>query len=40
MLKSARLNDYTVAVGFGSKAADDDIDEDEDSEDLDDFLND
>ena len=38
--KSARLNDYTVAVGFGSKAADDDIDEDEDSEDLDDFLND
>lgn len=38
MLKSARLNDYTVAVGFGSKAADDDIDEDEDSEDLDDFL--
>ena len=37
---NARLNDYTVAVGFGSKAADDDIDEDEDSEDLDDFLND
>lgn len=39
MLKSARLNDYTVAVGFGSKAADNDIDED-DSDDLDDFLND
>ena len=37
--KSARLNDYTVAVGFGSKAADDDIEEDED-DDLDSFLND
>ena len=41
MLKSVRLNDYAVAVGFGSKAAnDEDIEDDEDSDDLDDFLND
>ena len=44
MLKSARLNDYAVAVGFGSGEFQnipdnigEDIDEDED---LDDFLND
>lgn len=40
MLKSARLNDYAVAVGFGSdKAKTEDPVEDGD-EDLDDFLND
>ena len=40
MLKSARLNDYAVAVGFGSdRASEASIDED-DSDDLDDFLND
>lgn len=41
MLKSVRLNDYTVAAGFGSgeeKYKDKDVDEDED--DLDDFLDD
>lgn len=40
MLKSARLNDYTVAAGFGtgeSKYKDKDVEEDED-DDLDDFL--
>lgn len=39
MLKSARLNDYTVAAGFGtgeSKLKDKDVEED----DLDDFLDD
>lgn len=41
MLKSARLNDYAVAVGFGSDAKTEDPDEDEsESDDLDDFLND
>lgn len=40
MLKSVKLNDYTVAVGFGSKAADEDIEDDEDSDDLDSFLDD
>ena len=41
MLKSVRLNDYTVAAGFGSgeeKYKDKDVEEDED--DLDDFLDD
>jgi len=37
--KSARLNDYAVAVGFGSKAEESTEEESED-EDLDDFLND
>ena len=37
MLKSARLNDYAVAVGFGSEKATEDT---TDSGDLDDFLND
>lgn len=42
MLKSARLNDYAVASGFGSdKAAATETEDFEDSdEDLDDFLND
>lgn len=41
MLKSARLNDYTVAVGFGpTKATETDSDEDLEDEDLDNFLND
>ena len=43
MLKSARLNDYAVAVGFGSGKAEeveDSSDEDDDLDDLDDFLND
>lgn len=39
MLKSARLNDYAVAVGFGSDAKTEAPSEDED-DDLDDFLND
>lgn len=42
MLKSVRLNDYTVAAGFGSgeaKYKDKDVEEDED-DDLDDFLDD
>lgn len=42
MLKSVRLNDYAVAVGFGSseaKSKDEDL-EDESDEDLDDFLDD
>lgn len=38
MLKSARLNDYAVATGFGSDKAK--IEEDAEDEDLDDFLND
>lgn len=41
MLKSVRLNDYTVAAGFGSgeeKYKDKDVEDDED--DLDDFLDD
>jgi hypothetical protein len=40
MLKSARLNDYTVAAGFGTgekKLKEKDVEEDED---LDDFLDD
>lgn len=41
MLKSARLNDYAVAVGFGSGKTEADTEGDEsDDEDLDDFLND
>lgn len=42
MLKSARLNDYSVAAGFGtgeSKLKDKAVEEDED-DDLDDFLDD
>lgn len=41
LLKSVRLNDYTVAAGFGTgerKLKDKDVEEDED--DLDDFLDD
>lgn len=37
MLKSARLNDYTTAIGFGGADPEDEDDEDED---LDDFLDD
>lgn len=37
MLKSARLNDYAVAVGFSSEKATEETNE-EDEEDLDDFL--
>lgn len=37
--KNARLNDYAVAVGFGSNKAVEENTEDE-SDDLDDFLND
>ena len=41
MLKSARLSDYAVAVGFGSEAKSETVNEDSsDDEDLDDFLND
>lgn len=40
MLKSARLNDYAVAVGFGSEKASEASTDDSDSDDLDDFLND
>lgn len=40
MLKSARLNDYEVAVGFGSEKASEASIDDSDSDDLDDFLND
>lgn len=40
MLKSARLNDYAVAVGFGSDKASEETTEDAEDEDLDDFLND
>ena len=41
MLKSARLNDLTVAVGFGSGKTEEAPEEDEaDDADLDDFLND
>lgn len=42
MLKSARLNDYTVAAGFGTgekKLKDKDVEDDTD-DDLDDFLDD
>ena len=42
MLKSARLNDYSVAAGFGtgeSKYKEKAVEDDED-EDLDDFLDD
>ena len=39
--KSAKLNDYAVAVGFGSEAKSETVVEDSsDDEDLDDFLND
>lgn len=38
--KSARLNDYAVAVGFGSDKANETSPVDSDDEDLDDFLND
>lgn len=37
--KSARLNDYAVAVGFGSAKIEEDS-QDSESDDLDDFLND
>lgn len=37
--KSARLNDYAVAVGFGSAKSEEDS-QDSESDDLDDFLND
>lgn len=40
MLKSARLNDYTVAVGFGSGKTEDTEEDESGDEDLDDFLND
>ena len=40
MLKSARLSDYAVAVGFGSGKETEDSDEEDNSDDLDDFLND
>lgn len=39
MLKSARLNDYAVAVGFGTEATESEDTEDDNSDDLDDFLN-
>ena len=39
MLKSARLNDYAVAVGFGTdKAVENDTEDENSDEDLDDFL--
>ena len=37
--KSARLNDYAVAVGFGSTKSDDSSEESESVDDMDDFLN-
>ena len=40
MLKSARLNDYAVAVGFGSGKTEDTEEDEAGDEDLDDFLND
>lgn len=40
MLKSARLNDYAVAVGFESGKAEEVEDSSDEDEDLDDFLND
>lgn len=40
MLKSARLNDYTVAVGFGSGKSETTTKDESGDEDLDDFLND
>lgn len=38
--KSARLNDYAVAVGFGSKKDEDGFEDIPEDEDLDDFLDD
>lgn len=38
--KSAKLNDYAVAVGFGSEAKSETVVEDSSDDDLDDFLND
>ena len=38
MLKSARLNDYAVATGFGS--SEEETEDTEETDDLDDFLND
>lgn len=38
--KSARLNDYAVAVGFGTKKDEDGFEDVPEDEDLDDFLND
>lgn len=38
MLKSVKLNDYAVAVGFGTKKDDDGFEEIPEDEDLDDFL--
>lgn len=40
MLKSARLNDYAVAVGFGSGKSEATTEDESGDEDLDDFLND
>ena len=40
MLKSARLSDYAVAVGFGNETKNEDKVEDMSDDDLDDFLND
>ncbi len=40
MLKSARLNDYAVAVGFGSGKSEETTEDESGDEDLDDFLND
>lgn len=40
MLKSARLNDYAVAVGFDTNATESEDTEDDNSDDLDSFLND
>lgn len=40
MLKSARLNDYAVAVGFGSGSAKTEEPIEDGDDDLDDFLND
>jgi len=39
MLKSVRLNDYAVAVGFGSAKSEDSNEESESVDDMDDFLN-
>lgn len=40
MLKSARLNDYNTASGFGGSVANDEDDFEDDLDDLDDFLDD
>jgi len=40
MLKSARLNDYAVAVGFGSDKSEETTEDESGDADLDDFLND